>query len=436
MSVLSSRPPLRSTFTSLHIRNFRLYFFGQLVSQIGTWMQSTALAWYVLQRTHSALALGAVSTFQFFPVLVLALFGGVIADRWPKQRLLTCTQSVMAIQALVLATLTVTGLISLPIIYVLVAIQGAANAMDMPARNAFVVEMVGPRDVPNAVALSSSQFQMTRLVGPALGGVLLAVVGAGICFYINAASFIAVIASLIMMDPSRFYKVVRPKQTAMIRQLGEGLHYAASTPDILLAVITMGVIGTFGFNMQVTTPLIAQYVLHTNAIGFGLLTSSMAVGSLIAALGVAWLGKATRAVLIGSAACFSLVFFGIGLSSTWFLVLPLFLALGVFSSIFTATNSSRLQLLSPPHLRGRVMSISTLLFAGSTPIGSFIIGSMAESAGVQPTIAAMGGACLVGVAIAVVYMRRVRDRLVPTGAELNYEPLPREPELIPAIAKR
>jgi MFS family permease len=432
----SPRPPLRSTFTSLRIRNYRLYFFGQLVSQIGTWMQSTALSWFVLQRTHSALALGAVSTFQFFPVLVLALFGGVIADRWPKRRLLMCTQTAAAVQSLVLATLTVTGLITLPLIYGLVAIQGAANALDMPARSAFVMEMVGPGDVPNAVALSSSQFQMTRLVGPALAGVILAVFGASVCFFVNAASFAAVLAALIMMDPRRFFRVVRPKQAAMVRQLGEGLHYAVTTPDILLAMITMAVIGTFGFNTQVTTPLIAQYVLHTNSVGYGLLTSSMAVGSLIAALGVAWIGKATRRALLVSAACFSIVFVSIGLSSTWILVLPLFLALGVFSSIFTATNSSRLQLLSPPHLRGRVMSISTLLFAGSTPIGSFIIGSMAESTGVQPTIAAMGSFCLMGVAIALVYMRRVRDRLVPAGAELNREAAPGERTLEPIAAKR
>ena len=436
MTVSSPRPPLRSTIASLRVRNYRLYFFGQLVSQIGTWMQSTALAWYVLQHTHSALALGAVSTFQFLPVLVLALFGGVIADRLPKQRLLISTQSIMAVQALVLATLTITGLITLPLIYVLVAIQGAANAMDMPARQAFVMEMVGPRDIANAVALSSSQLQLTRLAGPALAGVILALFGAGACFYINAASFLAVIASLIMMDPSRFHKVVRPKQTAMARQLGEGLHYAATTPDILLAVITMAVIGTFGFNWQVTTPLIAQYVLHTNSVGFGLLTSTMAVGSLTAALVLAWLGRATRRVALGSAACFGMLLFAIGLSSSWLLILPLFLALGACSSVFTATNSSRLQLLSPPHLRGRVMSLNTLLFAGSTPIGSLIIGSMAENAGVQPTIATMGGACLLGVAIAMVYMRRVRDRLVPVGAELNRQPPASEGELVPAIVKR
>lgn len=436
MTVASSRPPLRATFASLRIRNYRLYFFGQLGSQVGTWMQSTALAWYVLQRTHSALALGAVSTFQFLPVLMLALFGGVIADRFPKRRLLMGTQSVMAVQAVVLATLTATGLITLPLIFALVAIQGAANALDMPARQAFAMEMVGPRDVANAVALNSSQLQMTRLVGPALAGLLLAAFGAATCFYINAVSFLAVLVGLFLMDPSGFYQIERPKRAPVLKQLGEGLRYAVRTPDILLAVITMGVIGTFGFNMQVTTPLIAESVLRTNAVGYGLLTSSMAIGSLVAALCVAWLGGATRRMLIGAAACFSAVLLAIGLSSAWALILPLFVALGVCSSVFTATNSARLQLLSPPHLRGRVMSLSTLLFAGSTPIGSFIIGVLAERTGVQPTIAIMGSLCLLGVALAVVYMRRVRDRLLPAGAELTAGAMRGVSELATTAAKR
>jgi MFS family permease len=378
--------------------------------------------------------LGTVSIFQFMPVLILALFGGVIADRFPKRQLLTTTQTVMAIQATVLATLTVTGLINLPLIFILVAIQGAANALDMPARQAFAMEMVGPKDIANAVALNSSQLQATRLCGPALAGVILAAFGASVCFYINAFSFVAVIIALLMMDPSRFYSAQRPKQAAMVKQLGEGLHYAVTTPDIFLAVITMAVIGTFGFNWQVTTPLIAQYVLHTSSVGYGLLTSSMAVGSLIAALCIAWLGRASRRLLLGGAFCFGAVMLAIGLSSTWLIILPLFLLQGVCSSIFTATNTSRLQLLSPPHLRGRVMSLSTLLFAGSTPVGSLIIGSMAEATGVQPTVATMGGLCLLGVGGALLYMRRVRDRLVPAGVELGIlAPLPqREREIVAA----
>src|SRR5581483_9178518 len=200
----------------------------------------------------------------------------------------------------------------------------------------------------------------------------------------------------------------------MVKQVGEGLHYAVTTPDICLAVITMAVIGTFGFNFQVFTPLIAQFVLHTSAVGYGLLTSCMAVGSLVSALGVAWLGRATRRVLLIGAACFSMVLLAIGLSSTWLMLAPLFVMLGVFSSIFTATNSARLQLITPAPLRGRVMSIQTLLFAGSTPIGSFIAGTAA----------------------ALLYLRRTRARLIPPGEELISASLaPRERELMPAAAR-
>lgn len=435
MSVQSARPPLRATFASLRVRNYRLYFSGQMISQIGTWMQSTALSWFVLERTHSALALGMVSTFQFLPVLIFSLFGGVIADRFPKQKLLIGTQSLLAVQALILATLTVTGLITLPLIFLLAAVQGIGNALDAPARQAFVMEMVGPKDVPNAVALNSSTFQLTRLVGPALGGVTLALVGAGWCFYINALSFIAVIVGLILMDPRRFYLGERPRRTAMLKQVGEGLHYAVTTPDILLAVITMAVLGTFGYNFQVFIPLIAQFVLHASAIGYGLLTSVLAAGSLTAALGIAWLGSATRRVMLIGAGCFSAVLLGLGVSSTWFLVVPLLIALGFSSSVFTATNNARLQLITPAPLRGRIMSINTLLFMGSTPIGSLIVGSMAQSLGVQPTVATMGGLCILGVVAALLYMRCARARLLPDGAEPGIEPLQAEPRLEP-VARR
>jgi MFS family permease len=421
VSAGAERPPLRATFASLRIRNYRLYFSGQMISQIGTWMQSTALSWYVLEKTHSALALGTVSTFQFLPVLLLSLFGGVIADRFPKQKLLIGTQTTLAIQAVILATLTAAGLINLPLIYLLAAVQGIGNAIDAPARQAFVMEMVGPKDVPNAVALNSSTFQVTRLVGPALGGITLALFGAALSFYVNAISYIAVLVGLLMMNPAQFFPSERPKRGAMLRQVGEGLKYAVVTPDILLAVITMAVLGTFGYNFQVFMPLIAQFVLHTSAVGFGLLTSVLAIGSLAASLGVAWLSTSTRRAMLLGAGCFSIVLLAIGFSSSWLLLVPLFIMLGFCSSIFTATNNSRLQMITPPQLRGRMMSINTLLFMGSTPIGSFIVGGMAESAGVQPTVAAMGALCLLGVLATLLYIRRVRSKLLPDVAGYAYE---------------
>jgi MFS family permease len=198
----------------------------------------------------------------------------------------------------------------------------------------------------------------------------------------------------------------------------------------------MAVIGTFGFNMQVTTPLIAQSVLHTNSVGYGLLTSASAVGSLLAALTMAWISRPTRRLVVTSAACFGALLVAIGLSGSWALLLPLFLALGIASSVFTASNTARLQLLSPPQMRGRVMSLNTLLFAGTTPIGSFLIGSLAEHAGVQPTIAVMGGLCLAGVGAAIIYQLRVRARLLPPGAETAGGLVRRQAELRQANAQR
>jgi MFS family permease len=428
----SGRPPLTATFASLKNRNYRLYFGGQLTSMVGTWMQSTALSWYVLEKTHSALALGTVSTFQFLPVLLFSLFGGVIADRFPKQKLLIAMQAVLLVQATVLATLTATDLINLPLIYILAALQGTASSINMPAQQSFVMEMVGPKDVPNAVALNATLLQGTRLLGPALGGLTIALFGAAVCFYVNAASFLAVLGALLLMDPSTFFKVERPRRAAVLRQLGDGLHYAVTTPDILLAVITMAVIGTFGYNFQVFTPLIAQFVLHTNSVGFGLLSSTMAIGSLVAALGVAWLGGATRRVMLTGALCFSAALLAIGFSSTWLLLVPLLAIFGFSSSVFNATNNSRLQLITPQQLRGRVMSINTLLFAGTTPIGSLIVGVLAERYGVQPMLAMMGGACLLGVLGALLYQHRVRDRLVPEGTEVPAPLPPLERELMPA----
>jgi MFS family permease len=417
VAVKVERPPLRAMFMSLRNYNFRLFFFGQMVSLIGTWMQSTALAWLVLEKTNSPLALGTVYTAQFLPVLLLSLFGGVIADRFSKHRLVVILQSVLALQAVALAAVTGFGWITLPVIYALTALQGTANALENPTRQAFVVEMVGREDLSNAVALNSSLIQLTRLVGPALGGLCVAWLGAADCFSINAISFIAVLASLLCMRRALLHRSAPPARANVLRQVEEGVRYALTTPDVLIIVITMGVLGLFGYNFQVFLPLVADYVLKTNAFGYGLLTSAMALGSLAATLVLAWLGGVSRRTLLTGALCFSVVLLAVGLSHWWLLLLPLLILLGYSSSAFTATSNSRLQLVAPPQLRGRVMSIYMLLWAGTTPIGSALVGFLAQRYGVQPTVAAMGGICIVGVMVALLYTRRVQHKLLPNGAE-------------------
>jgi len=400
------RPPLRQTFRALRNRNYRLFWFGQVVSSVGTWMQSIALAWLVLRLTNSPLALGLVITFQTLPVLFLALFGGVVADRVPKRRLLLVTQSAMALQATALAVLVGFGHANLIAIYGLAAVLGIATALDNPSRQAFVKEMVGPEDVPNAVALNSIVFNTARLIGPALGGLTIAVIGVAGCFTVNAISFLAVIGGLLLMRPREFHELPRPPRGRVLGQIAEGVRYSVRTPDIAVIMLLMAVIGTFGYNFTVILPLIARYVLHAGPVGFGALTSSMAVGSLAAAFGIAYSGRVSQRTLLVGAGGFSVLLAGLALSNMWPTTIVVLVALGLFSIVFTATANSRLQILTPPQLRGRVMSLYTLLFMGSTPIGSLIVGAMADHQGVRPALAEVAVLCVLGTAAGLAYVRR------------------------------
>jgi MFS family permease len=407
------KPSFKQTFRALSVPNYRLFWTGQAVSMTGTWMQTTGLAWLVLKMTDSALALGTMTTIQFFPILLFSLFGGVLADRFPKRAILVGTQSVLAFQALAMAILVFAGVAELWQLYILAAVKGVAQAIDNPVRQSFVVEMVGPADLPNAIALNSSQGQLSRLVGPALGGIAIPIIGVSGCFFFNAASYAAVLGGLFLMNPAKFFPSGKPKNRNMLLQIGEGVKYSWSVPDIMVAFLTMFVLGIFGYNFQVLLPLVAEYVLHTGPEGFGILTSSLAVGSLMAALSVAYLGKATRRMLLLGAFSFSISLMLLSASHWWLVTIPILIALGYSSSVFTATNNSRLQLLAPGQLRGRVMSINTLLFTGSTPIGSLIIGFLADKNGVPATALEVGTVCLFGVAFSTFYAYRHRDRMVP-----------------------
>ncbi|HEU5423952.1 MAG TPA: MFS transporter [Nitrolancea sp.] len=420
----SPRAALRQTFRALRNRNYRLFWSGQVISSVGTWMQRIALAWLVLKLTNSPLDLGLVTTFQTLPVLLFALFGGVIADRVAKRRLLLITQSVMLLQASVLALMTAAGMDNLYAIYVLAAILGTASALDNPARQAFVKELVGPDDVANAVALNSIVFNTARLIGPALGGVTIAAVGVTGCFTLNALSFLAVLGGLIMMRPADFYELARPPRGKVLRQIAEGVQYAVRTPDIAVVLLLMLVIGTFGYNFTVILPLIATYVLHAGPVGFGTLTSSMAIGSLVAALGIAYTGRVSQRTLLAGASGFSGLLLLLAVSDRWPTTIAILIALGLFSIIFTATANSRLQLVTPPELRGRVMSLYTLLFMGSTPIGSLVIGAMADHQGVRLAVGELAILCWLGVLAGLLYLRRQRAPRSASTATPYEEPAP------------
>jgi MFS family permease len=410
----AERPPLTHAFRALRIRNYRLYWLGQLGSQTGTWMQTLAQAWLVLQLTDSPLALGAVTTVQFTPILLFSLFGGVLADRVPKLRLLLITQAVLLAQATALALLTWTGQIQLWQIYVLALVLGTANAIGNPTRQAFVRDLVGPDDLPNAVALNSAQFNLSRIVGPALAGLLITVVGVVGCFMLNALSFLGVIGALLRLRPTQ-RETVAPARGTVLGQIGEGIRYALTTPDVALVVLLMAVIGTFGYNFNVVLPLIARYVLDATPLEFGALTTAMGVGSLLAALGLAYSGRATRRTLLFGAGGFSLLLALVALSHWWLLTIALLVALGFFSIVFTTTANTRLQLVAPAHLRGRILSIYMLLFAGTTPIGSLIIGTLAEHGGVPIAVLTAAVVCGLGVIAGLLYLRRHAARLLRDG---------------------
>jgi MFS family permease len=391
---------------AFHSRNFRVFWIGQLVSLTGSWMQDVAQSWLVLQLTDSPLALGTMITLRFLPSMILSLFAGVFADRIPKRRLLVLTQTVMLLQAAAMAVLTSLGIIEMSQIYALTLVRGIADAFDTPIRIAFIAELVAEEDLPNAVGLNSAQFNLARILGPSLGGVATATIGVAACFYLNTASFIAVIVALLMLSPAAFHATARAGQGGMFSQLAEGMRFSLSTPDIALVFIVVLAIGTFGYNFSVMLPLVANYVLNTGAVGFGMLTTALGVGSLLAALSAAYRSRPTPRLLLVAAGAFTVLLAALALSRSQAVTMVLLVGLGVFGITFWTASNTTLQLSTPPELRGRVMGIYGALFIGTTPLGSYLIGWLAERFGVQPAILDVAGVCVVGTLVGVIYYRR------------------------------
>jgi MFS family permease len=409
---VSARDRLIAGFTrgfhALEVRNYRLYWIGQLISQTGSWMQTTAQAWLVLQLTQSPFALGLVTTLQFLPIMLLSLIGGVISDRLPKHRLIVITQTAGLIQATIFGTLVATGAIQLWHVYILAATQGIINAIDNPTRQAFAVELVGREHLVNAVALNSMLFNGARIIGPALAGLIIARVGIAPTLFLNAISFVAVIAGLLMMDRNAFLNLPPAMPGRMGQRLVEGLAYVWGTPPVLLVMIVVAAIGTFGYNFSVVLPLLSGFVLHTDAAGFGALSAFLGMGSLIGALSTAYTRNVTvRRLLIG-AGCFGILLGAIAVSTSFAISGALLIALGFAGILFSTSANTLLQLNVPDALRGRVMSLYMLLFAGSTPIGGLLIGTLSNIIGVSYTLLVCASLCLLGVGGALVYRWRTQ----------------------------
>jgi MFS family permease len=394
-----------SGFHALSIRNFRLYWIGQLISLIGTWMQSTAQSWLVYQLTNSAFALGLVTTLQFLPVMLFSLFGGVIADRVHKRNLMVITQTAFLIQATIFGLLVGTGTIQIWHVYVLATVQGLINAVDNPLRQALPVELVGHNDVSNAVALNSMLFNAGRIVGPAIAGIVIASAGIATALYINAATFVAVIIALLMMNPAQFINRSTHQRKHVMRELGEGLSYARRTPTVIVVLLVIWGMGTFGYNYSTVLPLLGGFVLHTDAAGFGALSTALGIGSFVGATFVAYYRNISfKRLFIGSVA-FTL-FLGILSQSTLMPLSELILiALGFAGILFTTTANTLLQTIVPDELRGRVMGLYVLLFVGSTPIGAFFTGTLATAIGVAPALIVETALCAISITIALLYYR-------------------------------
>ncbi len=398
------------TFSSFRNRNYRLFWFGQLFSVTGTWVQRIALAWLVLELTDSSFLLGAVTALQFTPIMLLSLFGGVIADRLPKRPILISMQSLMAVQALALGLLVLGDWIQVWHVFALSAVHGIAVAIENPTRQAFVAEMVGREQIANAVALNSSLFNSARMFGPAIGGGMIAAFGLAVPFLFNAFSFVTVIAALAAIRASELHVVERSGPGALLDQFKDGIRFSLSTPPVLIIIIVMGFVGLFGYNFSLILPLIARYILETEALGFGGLTSAMAVGSVAAALMVAYISKPTEKMLMFGGTTFSLFLLLIGVSTFLPLTVVLLIGLGAASIIFTATANSRLQLLAPPDMRGRVMGVYIFLFQGTAPIGNLLIGSLAEYWSVPGAIIVSALMCGVGIVAGLLY--RLKHKVI------------------------
>jgi MFS family permease len=395
----------RVTFAALAIPNYRRYIGGQSISLIGTWMQMAAQSWLVLTLTHSATTLGLIVALQTLPVLLLGPYGGVIADRVDKRRLMVALQMLMGVQALVLGVLTVTGAVQLWEIGALALLLGLNNAFENPARQSFMLEMVGPESLRNAVSLNSVLVNVARVIGPAVAGVLIATVGEGVCFLVNAASFVPVVLSLTTLDLS----ALSPTEPNAREpgQLREGLRYVRRTPELGVPLVMMALAGALAYEFQVTLPVMARQGLHVGATGYGFMTAAMGVGAVVGGLFVATKGRTGLPTLVGAASAFGVVLLFASVAPDLPVELVALAFAGGASIAFMSTGNSTLQLGAAPNMRGRVMSLWFVAFQGSTPIGGPIVGWVMAQAGARAGFGIGGVTCLLVALVGLLAIRRL-----------------------------
>jgi MFS family permease len=389
------------TFASLRRhRNYRLFFTGQVISVSGTWMQNVALAWLVVELTRSPLAVGALAFCRFIPFTIFGLVAGVVADRIDNRKLVIWTQAVSMAFSAILAVLVLTDSQTLWLVYLLAVLSGTALVFDAPGRHALTFQMVGREELPNAVALNASLFNASRVVGPAVAGVLIAAFGVGVCFAINTITFLAVLAGLLKMRAEELVPVERSAEPpTMMRGIREGFAWALASPQMRLVLAIVTVVSTVGFNFHVILPLLASDTLRTGPEVFGILSACFGGGALVGALLSAALGRASWKVLVLGTGGFSLSLLALApVATVWACALLLFVT-GVCFTLWTSNANSILQLQAPDHLRGRVVSLYLWAFAGFAPVGGLFAGWLCDVGGTQLSFAVAGATGLVVTAL-------------------------------------
>jgi MFS family permease len=403
------------TFASLAVPNYRLYVGGQAISLIGTWMQTIAQSLLVYRLTGSGTDVGVVVALQTLPVLLLGPYGGVVADRVDKRRLMIALQSMMGLLAFVLGLLTLLDVVALWQIGLLAVLLGLNNTFENPARQTFVLEMVGPQHLRNAVSLNSTLVNAARAVGPAFAGVIIGFGGYGICFMLNAASFVAVVSSLVRMDTSALSPA--PPTRRAKGQLREGLRYVKGEVGLGVPLVMMAIVGCLAYEFQVTLPVVASAVFHGGSQTYGFMTAAMGVGAVVGGLYAAGRGRTGLAPLVRSAAVFAVAIAAAAVVRGLALELVALAAVGAASVTFLSKGNSTLQLAAEPQMRGRVMALWSVAFLGSTPIGGPIAGAVAQHLGGRWGLGLGAAACVFAAALGASVLRRVRIAELPVPDE-------------------
>lgn len=404
-------------FQSLHNRNYRIYFSGQMVSTAGTFMQTVAMAWLVLQLTGSGTALGVLTTLQFGPLVLLGGPGGVLADRMDRRRLYLFTQSVSCIEALVLGILVTTGQVELWMVYVLAVVLGCITAVDMPVRQTIVLDIVGPADLANAVSLNMTVGSVSRAVGPALAGVTIAVLGVGPCFLINAASFVVVIGALLLMRVSEMHPAVREPPAK--GQFRAGLAYVRSSPELLSILLMTALLFGLAWEFEVALPLFARFVFDGGAATYGVLASAVGIGAVAGGLESARRANPSRTMMAASAGVFGASMWLATFAPTLNWEIPVLVVAGASGVAFAAVASTRLQLHTAPRMRGRVMALYVIAVFGTRVIGGPIVGWFGEHVGTRASLGI--GAVAVTVALPVWLLLRPSDEAARLANETAWE---------------